>query len=121
MTTVLDASALLAFLVGERGSDRVSSGLADGVVGAANWSETSQKILAHDGDWQVARAVLESYGVRVEPVTTADAERAAEQWSPGSLLSLGDRLCLALADRLEAPVLTADRDWGNSGRIVQIR
>ncbi|MCI1642092.1 MAG: hypothetical protein LKI58_09090 [Actinomyces sp.] len=67
MTTVLDASALLAFLVGERGSDQVSSSLADGGVGAVNWSETPQKIPAHGGDWPVARAVLESYGVRVDP------------------------------------------------------
>jgi PIN domain nuclease of toxin-antitoxin system len=28
-------------------------------------------------------------------------------------LSLGDRACLALGDRLGCPVVTADRIWGN--------
>jgi PIN domain nuclease of toxin-antitoxin system len=36
-------------------------------------------------------------------------------------LSLADRLCLALAERLSAEVLTADRAWGRAGRIRQIR
>jgi PIN domain nuclease of toxin-antitoxin system len=42
-------------------------------------------------------------------------------WRPGSGLSLGDRLCLALAQRLDADVLTADRAWGEEGLIRQIR
>jgi len=36
-------------------------------------------------------------------------------------LSLADRLCLALGERLDAEVLTADRSWGSGGRIQQIR
>ncbi len=37
---VLDASAVLAFLHGERGADVVSDALADvSVVSAANWAE----------------------------------------------------------------------------------
>jgi ribonuclease VapC len=62
-----------------------------------------------------------SYPVEIEPVTVDDAERAALLWKPDSGLSLGDRLCLALGDRLDAPILTADRSWGSGGRIRQIR
>jgi PIN domain nuclease of toxin-antitoxin system len=30
-------------------------------------------------------------------------------------------LCLALAERMDAAVLTADRAWGDGGRIEQLR
>jgi PIN domain nuclease of toxin-antitoxin system len=39
----------------------------------------------------------------------------------GAGLSLADRLCLALGDRLDADVLTADQAWGAGERIKQIR
>lgn len=119
--TVLDASAVLAFLQGESGADRVEAVLDGGVIGAANWSEVAQKVRASGGDWGIARSLLLSYGVRVEPVSGADAEGAALRWRRGSGLSLGDRLCLALADRLGAPVLTADRAWGESQGVIQLR
>ena len=119
---VLDASALLAFLQGEQGADVVEAALAtDSRCGAANWSETAQRIVASGGDWGLARALLLSYDVGVEPVTAADAERAAMRWRSGEGLSLGDRLCLALGERLGATVLTADTAWGNTDTIRQIR
>lgn len=119
--TVLDASALLAFVRAEQGGDRVEAALDGGVIDAANWSEVAQKIRTLGGDWDVARSLLLSYDLRVEPVTAADAELAAASWQKGSGLSLGDRLCLALAARLGVPVLTADRAWGESEHVVQIR
>lgn len=120
--TVLDASAVLAFLKGEPGEEPVEQALEAGAVtGAANWSEVAQKVLALGEDWGMARALLESYGIAVEPVTAADAERAASRWGADSHLSLGDRLCLALTERLDAEVLTADRSWGTEGFVRQIR
>jgi PIN domain nuclease of toxin-antitoxin system len=118
---VLDASALLAFLQGEEGADHVEEELPSSLVGAANWSEVAQKVIARGADWPVARALLMSYGLRVEAVTEADAERAATMWRAGSGLSLGDRLCLALGHRLKAPVLTADRAWDESEGVEQLR
>jgi PIN domain nuclease of toxin-antitoxin system len=52
-------------------------------------------------------------GHRVETYLEVDAVRAAElrRISRHRGLSLGDRSCLALAARLGAPVLTADRAW----------
>lgn len=119
--TVVDASALLAFLQGEAGADRVESALPGGVVGAANWSEVAQKVMARGGDWDLARGLLESYGLHVEPVTVIDAERAARAWQAGAGLSLADRLCLALGERWGTRVLTADRAWGEDERVEQIR
>lgn len=72
---VVDASALLAMLAGEAGAEAVEARLEDGAVcGAANWSEVAQKVRAAGRDWELARALLLSYELDVEPVTMADAE-----------------------------------------------
>jgi PIN domain nuclease of toxin-antitoxin system len=119
---VVDASALLAYLQGEDGADAVEEAL-DGEVacGAANWSEVAQKVRAHGRSWDMARALLVSFEIEVEPVTIADAEWAAARWTRGDGLSLADRLCLALGDRLDGVVWTADESWGSEGRVRQIR
>ena len=122
MSIVIDASAILAFLQGEDGAEVVESALVSGAqCGAANWSEVAQKVLAAGRDWEIARALLTSYGVSIEPVTVEDAEWAARRWKRGEGLSLADRLCLALAEHADARVLTADVAWGSSGRVTQIR
>lgn len=119
---VFDASALLTFLQGEQGAVHVEEALRDGgVCGAANWSEVAQKIRAHGRNWDLSRSLLISFGVHVEAVTAADAEWAARRWAPGEGLSLADRLCMALGDRLDADIWTADQAWGTSGRIQQVR
>ncbi|CAN5448709.1 PIN domain-containing protein [soil metagenome] len=121
-STVLDASAVLAFLQDEEGAEVVESALRAGAVcGAANWSEVAQKVLAADRDWPLARAVLNSYGLDVQPVTPADGEAAAGLWRRASGLSLADRLCMAAGARLDATILTADAAWGSGDSITQIR
>ncbi len=122
MTVVVDASALLAYLQGEDGSDVVEVCFAeDARCGAANWSEVAQKVLAAGRDWDLVRALLTSYEVRVQPVLEEDAEWAASRWRQGEGLSLADRLCLGLGDRLGVEVLTADSAWGTEAPIRQIR
>ena len=120
--TVFDASALLAFLHDEPGADMVEEALlAGGVCGAGNWSEVAQKVLSHGRDWELVRTLLQSYALDIESVSTADAEWAAGRWRRGEGLSLADRLCLALADRLGVDVVTADLSWGREAPIRQIR
>lgn len=119
---LFDASALLCFLQAEPGADVVEEGLlAGGACSAANWSEVAQKVLAHQHDWGLARGLLLSYALVVEPVLLADAERAAALWRSGAGLSLGDRLCLATAERLDALVWTADAAWRSSDAVRQVR
>ena len=122
MSAVLDASAILAFLQDEDGTDMVEAELLAGACcGAANWSEVGQKVLAAGRDWDLVRALLVGYGVQIEPVLVDDAEWAARRWRRGEGLSLADRLCMALAERRDADVLTADTAWGSTGRVRQIR
>lgn len=119
---LLDASALLVFLQAEHGADVVEDAMAaPSRVSAANWSETAQKVAAGGGSWTLARGLLFSYDLAVEPVLAQDAERAALLWERGGALSLADRLCLATGERLDATVLTADRAWGTGDRVRQIR
>ena len=119
---LFDASALLCFLQGEEGAAVAERELqVAAVCSAANWSEVAQKLILHDRDWQRARGLLLSYGLRVEPVNAADAEVAARLWRSGGGLSLGDRLCIATGQRLGASIWTADAAWGSGDNIHQIR
>lgn len=118
--TVLDASAALAFLQGELGSDVVREHLPGSVMGTANLAEVLSK-MGGSIESSLAEAVLAANGVRFEQVTAHDARSAARLREFSSSLSLGDRLCLALTERLDETVLTADRAWGSGDRIVQIR
>jgi PIN domain nuclease of toxin-antitoxin system len=113
---VLDASALLVVLNREPGIERVLSVLPGAVMSAVNWSEVVQKALARG----VAlgprmRSDVRAMGVTIVAYDADDAERAAQIWqaAPGAGLSLGDRACLALADRRGAPAVTADRAWAD--------
>ena len=122
MSVVLDASALLAFLQGESGAEVVEARLGeDSRCAAVNWSEVAQKVRAAGADWSLSRALLTSYGLRVEPGTEDDAEWAAARWRRGEGLSLPDRFCLALAARLAARAWTADPAWGTDHPVCQIR
>ncbi len=58
-------------------------------------------------------ANVRTLGVRVEPLTEADAVTAASLWTStrAAGLSLGDRCCLALAARLDLTTVTADTAW----------
>jgi ribonuclease VapC len=116
---VLDASALLAHLRREPGSDAVTDAIGRGAtISAVNLAE----VLSRAGDrgadpeglaGDLTEAGLLHGAVVVEPFTAEDAATVARLRSAtrGAGLSLGDRACLALGERLEAPVLTADRAW----------
>ncbi|HEU0100895.1 MAG TPA: type II toxin-antitoxin system VapC family toxin [Mycobacteriales bacterium] len=123
MIDLFDSSAVLAYLARETGADVVEQALTTGrnVVSAANWSEVAQKVAASGISWQVARAVLLSLRIDVEPVQSEDAELAARLWVGRPQLSLGDRLCLATGERLGAIVWTADRAWGDEDPVRQVR
>ncbi len=120
--SVVDASVLLAFAHGEQGAAQAETLLEQGAnCGAANWSEVAQKVRAAGRDWDLVRALLISYNLTVEAVIEDDAEWAARRWRKGEGLSLADRLCLALGERLDIEVWTADASWGSMGRVHQLR
>ena len=65
--------------------------------------------------------LLTSFGLSIADVTSADAEAAALLWRGGSGLSLADRLCLALAARLDLPAATTDAEWQHADTVATVR
>jgi ribonuclease VapC len=121
---LFDSSALLCLAFLERGHERILELLAEdeaAVCASVNWSEVAQKSLARGNDWPLVRDLMFGLGLAVVPVEAADAEFAARLWERGGTLSIADRLCLAVGERLDATVFTADAAWGSSERIRQIR
>jgi PIN domain nuclease of toxin-antitoxin system len=120
--SVFDTSALLAILRDEPGGS-VAHGHLDSEArcSAAIWSELAQKLPQLGVYWPEAREVLISLGVAVEPVTAADAEAAAVLWVKGEGLSLADRLCIALSNRVGEKIITCDSAWLGRPRVVLVR
>jgi ribonuclease VapC len=120
-TVVLDASALLAYLQGEPGSDFVATALTQGTaLSAVNWAEVLSKLLARGKQPQDVAAQLRDLGllgqaIQIYPVDEELALTIAELLvgTRAMGLSLGDRACLALALKLNLPALTADKIWSS--------
>jgi PIN domain nuclease of toxin-antitoxin system len=113
---VLDASALLAILNQEAGSDKLTPELLSvAACGAINLAEVQGKLvqqgLAPDDAWEATLSPVRE----AVPFTPDQAKLAgsliAETRPSG--LSLGDRACLALGVALNAPIYTADKSWKN--------
>jgi ribonuclease VapC len=111
LTSVLDASALLAWLQEEPGADVVRDRLNEGVVTAVNWSEVLRKADQHGRDAREVGVLLLALGLKVVDVTKEDGEEAARLWPRAQQLSLADRICLAAAKRLNVGATTAESEW----------
>ena len=113
MNAALDASALLALLFGEPGAEEVADAIAGGAAASAvNLSEVATVLVRHRKDPQQVLAPVRAQ-VAVEPFTDVDAMAAAALYpaTASKGLSLGDRSCLALAQRLSVPAVTAEHAW----------
>lgn len=115
---VLDASALIAFLRAEPGHERVAEALeaGAGVLSAVTRTEVLGKLVGSgsyaEGE---ARGALEALTevLEVVPFDLEQSDLAAFWYArrrPYSL-SLGDCVCLALAEARALGVLTAERAW----------
>lgn len=122
MSVVLDASAILALVKGEAGTDRVAAVLADAAVSAVNQAEVVSHFTHLGAPIADIRTMLGALPYRV--VAADDAL----SWEAGRLrsvtaaagLSLGDRFCLALAAREAVPAYTADRAWATIADAVGV-
>lgn len=127
--TILDASALLAYLGEEIGSEVVNDAIAEGcVISTVNLAEVLSTLSARGRDSAQITADLTERGllglaIVVESFILEDAIEAARLRPPmrSHGLSLTDRSCLALARRLEGPVLTADRAWDQLEVGIQVQ
>ena len=126
---VLDASAFLAYLYNEPGSSVVETALLQGAaMSVVNWIEVLSKVADRGDDPQVLVQDLETQGLlgqnlELVAVTQADSLAIAQlrPMTKSIGLSLGDRACIALGQRLGLPILTADRVWAGLSLSTEIR
>ena len=111
---VLDSSAVLAVILEEPGAEFVRALTASAkVISAVNFEEVRTKLIDRGMRAHEALEALTKMRLQVEAFTDADAVRASDLRivTKEAGLSLGDRACLALGQRLNAVVVTADRIW----------
>ena len=112
---VLDASAVLALILDEPGAGAVRVALQRGaVMSTVNLAEVAARL--RESDWPTGKieANIARLNVAVIPLgrrtalMSGDLRPVTRRWG----LGLGDRSCLALAQELGLPAVTADRVWG---------
>ncbi len=120
---VLDASALLAYIHGEPGADRVKSVLDEAMVSAVNLAEAVTKLVSTTGSTERALQLVDEVEVDIVDFdqTLAQQTGALVALTRSRGLSLGDRACLALARRENAAALTADSAWTKLNIGIEIR
>lgn len=124
--SVIDASALLALVLGERLSI-THADFENGILSTVNLAETLSKLVELGATADEAMADIEALGLKLTiagfdrdlAVRAADLRATTKHLG----LSLGDRACLATAQSRDSSVLTADRLWNKlSGfKIVLVR
>lgn len=110
---VIDASALVALIAGEKGSDVVKKHLNDAMMSTVNISECIESCLKKGATFNEADSIVESLIDEQVDFTREHAKLAAKlkRETKKYGLSLGDRACLSLAMSKKLPVLTADKVW----------
>lgn len=124
---VLDASALVARLLGEVGADTVEVILASGraiatPLAVAETLRTCRRRGFAMDQGEILQ-YLESRNLRIEPVLSDDMQAIAANIElcdvyrlsdkMAGALSIADATCIAVAQRLGVPVVVSDGYWNN--------
>jgi ribonuclease VapC len=121
---VLDASAILAALNHEPGSEKLTPEMLSNAAGSTvNLAEVHAKLVSRGGHpdeaWEDTLSAIHEPVPFTEEQARIAGGLVAQTRALG--LSLGDRACLALALALKAPVYTTDRSWKNLELGVRIQ
>lgn len=112
--SVLDASALLAYLRQEPGWEQVLEALTGTTtMTSVNFGEVAGWMVRKGADEAAVRGLRSGLVFPLTPVDDDLCIRAAllEPLTRSKGLGIGDRLCLALAARSDSIALTADAAW----------
>ena len=121
---VLDASALLALLKQEDGSEQVAEFITEGaVINSVNLSEVIAKLSEAGMPEDAIHETLDMLTLMTVDFDMALAYEAGllRPLTKQAGLSLGDRACLALAKQLNLPAITTDRVWENLSLDITIQ
>ena len=121
--SVLDSSAILAVIHREPGSEIVLQSIPNAIASTVNIAEVVTRLsdakMPEDG----VRSAIGDLSLEVvgfddlQAYATGFLRRATRHIG----LSFGDRACLALAEHMGLPVLTADRPWAELDIGVEVR
>jgi ribonuclease VapC len=120
---VVDASALIALLLGEPGADVVAACMPEAAMSAVNLSEVFTRMARERISPRLLWPKLEAVGLQVidfdqsQAIVVSDIRDDARSQGMG----LADCCCIALALHRAWPVLTADRAWTKFGFEIDVR
>ena len=119
-TVVIDASAILAAILGEAGGDSVFDVLDEAIVSTVNVAEVYTYAAINVLPTEAIDAFFSDVAIEIAPFDQVQAVTAGQLagLTRKAGLSLGDRSCLALAKLCDAEVLTADRAWEQVADVV---
>ena len=112
-TSVLDTSAVIAYMLREPGWEKVQRSLSGGLLSTVNLCEVLSKFSERGEKAETILSDVLELGLELIAFTPAQALSAA-MLRPVTRhlgLSLGDRACIALGLERAATVLTADAAW----------
>ncbi|MGI8883988.1 MAG: type II toxin-antitoxin system VapC family toxin [Pyrinomonadaceae bacterium] len=112
---ILDASAVLAVLLNEKGRDKVERILDQSAISRVNVTETLTKLVEKGATISDAKKAFDELKLKIIEFDENQSLKSAElrPLTKHLGLSLGDRCCLALAILENLPAVTADRNWAN--------
>ncbi len=111
---ILDSSALLALLKNEPGANIVESLLGAITMSSINVSEVATVLLDSEMTLEECQNIILPFISAIVPYDeeqaflTADLRKKTKSYG----LSLGDRACISLGQKLQLPIYTADKIWG---------
>lgn len=113
MTVVVDASAILALLWSEPGSEVVADIVGGALMSSVNLAEVCSKLADRGIGEDAIRELLTDLPVSIAVFDEGQAYAvgAMRDQTRSIGLSIGDRACLGLAIREGARVMTADKAW----------
>jgi PIN domain nuclease of toxin-antitoxin system len=120
---VLDASAVIALLNNEPGADVVKANLAGSAISIVNVTEVLSKFVERGKAPEGVLDDIRALGIVVYSLDEQQSLIAAQlrRITVVRGLSLGDRVCLALATVQSCEVLTAERAWAGLPHGVPVK
>lgn len=120
--TVLDSSALLAFINQEKGCEIVEEYLANSIMSSVNVSEVAAVLSLVDIPEEIIIGIINDLNIEI---INFDLEQSLQtgflrKKTKTAGLSLGDRACINLASSKNLTVVTADKVWNKIGLVIEV-
>lgn len=124
--SVIDSSALLAVIYNENGIDKAQEYFDHSYMSVINAAECLMVLNRNGMPIDVAQNLLESIISKFIPTEYHDASLIAQTKNANKALglSLGGSTCIALGNKLELQIITADKAWSeikSQSNIICIR